>query len=216
MKCYVTAKNLSTKTREWLKQIEPFNLHSTKLKTGKSALLVIDMQNIFLDPSAPLFTCGGLAIIPQLKQLIEKFRAAKRPVIYTCHVHHPDFIDGGLTAKWWPKVPIEGLPESEIHKELAPKKGEKIVYKHRYSAFYNTDLETVLRSSGIEDLVIAGVMTNVCCESTARDAFFRDFRVFFPADGNGSLTEEQHVGTLRNLAFAFAYVNTCEKVMSEL
>ena len=108
---------------------------------------------------------------------------------------------------------IEGSEESKVPDEIAPLENEKIIYKHRYSAFYNTDLETVLRVQKIEDVAICGIMTNMCCESTARDAYYRDYRVFFPADGTGSVTEEMHIGSLLNLAFGFASVTTTEEIV---
>jgi nicotinamidase-related amidase len=110
----------------------------------------------------------------------------------------------------------EGSPESEITDDIAPLPGEKVILKHRYSAFYNTDMETVLRCLNIEDLVITGIMTNMCCESTARDAYYRDYRVFFPADATGSINEEMHVASLLNLAFGFAYVTTANEVIQHL
>ncbi|MCK4351365.1 MAG: cysteine hydrolase, partial [Candidatus Krumholzibacteria bacterium] len=111
---------------------------------------------------------------------------------------------------------LEGTPQSEIHDEIAPLPGEKVVLKHRYSSFYNTDLETVLRCLKIEDIVISGLMTNLCCESTARDAYYRDYRVFFPADGTGSINEEMHVASLLNLAFGFADVTTVNTIIEQL
>jgi nicotinamidase-related amidase len=81
-----------------------------------------------------------------------------------------------------------------------------VVDKHRYSSFYNTDLETVLRCMKIEDLIITGVMTGMCCESTARNAYYRDYRVFFPADSTGRINEEMHLASLLNLSFGFAWV----------
>ena len=59
-------------------------------------------------------------------------------------------------------------------------------------------------------------MTNLCCESTARDAYYRDYRVFFPADGTGSISEEMHVASLLNLAFGFAYVTTADAIAAQL
>jgi nicotinamidase-related amidase len=91
-----------------------------------------------------------------------------------------------------------------------------VIFKHRYSAFYNTDLETVLRCLNIEDLVISGIMTNLCCESTARDAYFRDYRVFFLADATGSITEEMQVASLLNLAFGFSWVTDVDRVIAQL
>ncbi|MCX6348035.1 MAG: cysteine hydrolase, partial [Candidatus Aureabacteria bacterium] len=117
---------------------------------------------------------------------------------------------------WWKGMCLEGSEESRIHEDLAPLPREKIIFKHRYSAFYNTDLETVLRCLKVEDLVISGVMTNMCCESTARDAYSRDYRVIFPADGAGSITEKMHLASLLNLAFGFAYVTTAQQIMRDM
>lgn len=212
MEPYVTAQSIETKAGEWLRTIEPFNKHRLRLRKQKSALLVIDMQNHFLEPASSSFICGGAAIMPGVRRLIKSFRRVARPVIYTCHVHHPDRIDAGIMEWWWEGMCVEGSRESEVHPFLSPLKREKIVLKHRYSAFFNTDLDTVLRCCRIEDLVICGVMTNMCCESTARDAFARDYRSFFLADGTGTINEEMHVASLLNLAYGFSYVTTIREI----
>lgn len=214
MEYYVTKDNLAEKTDKWLDSIAAFNTHKMELNLEKSALLVVDMQKFFLDPSSPTFTCGGLAIIDNVRALISKFRQAGRPVIYTCHVHNGDLSDAGIMQWWWEGMCIEGSPESQVHDEISPLPNEKIIYKHRYSAFYNTDLETILRVLKIEDLVITGIMTNMCCESTARDAYYRDYRVFFPADATGSICEEMHTSSLLNLAFGFASICKAEKIIN--
>jgi ureidoacrylate peracid hydrolase len=216
MPCYVTPDSLEAKARLWLEKIAPFNQHHMALNKEKAALLITDMQRFFLDPASPTFTCGGLAILPTLKRLIDAFRVAGRPVIYIRHVHHPGFMDAGIMGWWWKGMCREGSPESEINDDIAPLPGEKVILKHRYSAFYNTDMETVLRCLKIEDLVITGIMTNMCCESTARDAYYRDYRVFFPADATGSINEEMHMASLLNLAFGFAYVTTANEVIQHL
>jgi nicotinamidase-related amidase len=213
---YVDPVTLSSKTAEWLERIRPFNEHPMELTPGKSALMVIDMQEFFLDPSSPSFTVGGPAVLPNIRRLIDAFRLAGRPVIYTRHVHHPDHIDSGILGWWWKGMCVEGTPESEVHHDIAPLPSEKVIVKHRYSGFYNTDLETVLRCQGIEELVITGVMTNMCCDSTARDAYYRDLRVFFLADATGSVTEEMHVASLLNLGFGFAYVTTSDWTLQAL
>lgn len=216
METYITPDTLVEKSRDWLNKIKAVNRHRLQINKEKSALLVVDMQKFFLDEASPTFTCGGPAILPNVKKLIHAFREAGRPVIYTCHVHHPGHLDAGIMGWWWKGMCLEGSPESEVHDDIAPLHGEKIIYKHRYSAFYNTDLETILRCAKIEDLVICGIMTNLCCESTARDAYFRDYRVFFPADGTGSVTEEMHLASLLNLAYGFAYVNETGDIIREL
>ncbi len=208
MEYYVSEQSLKIKTENWLEKISTFNNHQLQFNKSRSALLVIDMQSFFLDPKSPSFTCGGLAILSSIKELIDDFRAAGRPVIFTKHVHHPDRIDAGIMEWWWEGMCLEGSPESEIHPDIAPLQNEKVITKHRYSAFYNTDLETVLRCRKIEDLVITGIMTNMCCESTARDAYYRDYKIFFTADGTGSINEEMHLASLLNLSFGFAYITT--------
>jgi nicotinamidase-related amidase len=216
MEYYVSAESLEKKSGQWLEKISPYNTHKMQLNPHKSALLVVDMQKFFLDPASPSFTCGGLAILPVLKELIQSYRRFHLPVIFTRHVHHPGLLDAGLMEWWWQGMCLEGTPESEVHPELAPLPGEKEILKHRYSAFYNTDLETILRCLKIEDLVITGIMTNMCCESTARDAYFRDYRVFFLADGTGSITEEMHLASLLNLAFGFAWVTNTGTIQAYL
>jgi nicotinamidase-related amidase len=211
---YVTVKNISSKAKKWLNEIAPYNLHKMELDTGSAALLVIDMQRYFLDADSPVFTAGGAAIIPNIRRLIEAFRIARRPVIFTTHVHHPSGRDAGILGWWWDGMIIEGTPEAEITDELAPLPAESIIRKHRYSAFYNTDLEIILRGLKVKDIVITGVMTNLCCETTARDAYIRDFRVFFPADCNGAACEEMQLATLINLAFGVAYITTTEELLA--
>lgn len=216
MAYYVTPETLDQKSKEWQLAIAPYNTHKMELNVEESALLVIDMQRFFLDPESPTFTQGGLAIIPRLQQLIAAFREAGRPVIYAAHVHHPDRIDVGIMGWWWEGMCVEGTEEAQVHPALSPLPKEKVVYKHRYSAFYNTDLEVILRCLKVEDLVLTGIMTNLCCESTARDAYFRDYRLFFLLDATGSINEELHLASLKNLALGFAYVTETKTILEAL
>lgn len=213
---YVTTADIESKTRAWLERIRPHNQHVLRLNRSACALLVVDIQRFFLDEASPTSTCGGAAILPGVRRLMDAFRRANRPVIFTRHGHHRGGLDDGIMGWWWKGKCLEGSPESAIHPGLAPLPGEKEVLKHRYSAFYNTDLETVLRCLKVEDLVITGVMTDLCCESTARDACFRDLRVFFPADETGTVSEEMHLASLLNLAYGFACVTTCRDIVEQL
>ena len=201
---YVTESNLSHKAKSWEKEIRPYNLHKMKPSLRSTALLVIDMQNFFLNPKSKTFTPGGLAIIPNSAKLIKAFRKNNLPVIYTAHVHKSPEMDGGIMAWWWEGMVIENTDDAKIHKALAPRPEEKVIYKHRYNAFYNTDL------------VICGIMTNLCCETTARDAYMRDYRVFFLLDATGTVDEELHLATLKNIAFGFAYVTKTEEILRKL
>ena len=213
---YVTPKNLGVKTREWLKETDRYNKHELTLEAESAALLVVDMQNFFVDPAGPAYVEETRAILPGLKALIEAFRGRNRPVIFTSHGHTSEELDGGILAWWWADLCKEGTEDAEIYPEIAPLPDEKIIRKHRYSAFYNTDLETVLRCLKVEDLVVSGVMSNICCESTARDAYFRDHRVFFLADATAGSTEELHLSTLKNLAYAFAYVTDVGTILRQM
>lgn len=216
MDAYATAETVESQAQVWLERVAPYNRASLSLAAERAALLVVDMQKFFLDPRSPTYTCGGPAVLPGIQRLLAGFRRAGRPVIYTKHVHAADGSDAGIMGWWWKGMCVEGSPESEVADEIAPLPGEKVVHKHRYSAFYNTDLETVLRCLHIEDLVITGIMTNMCCESTARDAYYRDYRVFFPADATGSINEELHLASLLNLALGFASITTTAKLLAQL
>jgi nicotinamidase-related amidase len=203
-------------TKKLLKSIALFNVHAMELASKSCALLVIDMQNFFVDTRSKGLGPISPLVLSNTKRLTKSFRKAKRPIIYTRHVHKEDGSDAGILGWWWPDMIVEGSWESEIHEEIAPEAGDKVIFKHRYSAFYNTDLEIVLRCRGIRDLVICGVMTNLCCESTAREAYFRDFRVFFLADATGTAYPEMHAATLLNLSYGFAYVTTTDDIVSQL
>jgi ureidoacrylate peracid hydrolase len=184
-----------------------------QLNAAKSALLVIDMQVFFLAEHSPSFTCGGVAIIPKVKRLVDAFRKAKRPVIFSRHVHHPDDLDSGIMGWWWKGKCLEGSPESEVHPELAPLPGEKVVFKHRYSAFYNTDLETVLRVLKVEDLVTRRDDQYVL-RVDRRDAYFRDYRCS-SRRRTGSINEEMQLASLMNLALG-CFVTTSEAIATQL
>ncbi len=217
---YVTENDLPEKSREWMKAIERRNIHKWPFDINTAVLLVIDMQRYFLEPRAHGYCPAGAVVIPNIIKLIEHFGEKKRPVIFTRHVHKKDGSDLGILGRWWDEMPAEGTKEAEIDGRLTPpllKGGEGgfefIISKNRYSAFYNTELDLILKRLGVKEVVITGVMTNICCESTARDAFFRDYMVRFVADATGSVKEEMHVATLINLAYAFADVCLTEALL---
>ncbi len=216
MRAYVTSSNIVQKTAEWRKEISPYNRHDLVLDAGRSALLVIDMQNYFGDPEGGAFMDAVPAVLPNIRDLVRAYRDAGLPVVYTAHVHEDLRSDGGNMSRWWGDLIMEGTRDALIMRDLEPGEGEKVIRKNRYSAFYNTELETNLRCLDVRDVVITGVMTNLCCESTARDAFFRDYRVFFVMDGTASVTEEFHLSTLRNLAYGFACVTETASILETL
>jgi len=167
--------------------------------------LVVDMQEEFRSIATP--------ILPSLRMVIDACRACSVPVVYTQHGHTDPARDGGMLNQWWDQLIVKGTPAWQLLPELAPLPEELVVEKMRYSAFFRTPLARSLRHLGVKDLIIGRVMSNLCCETTARDAFVRDFRVFFLADGTATSHPEYHCATLRNLAYGFAYLVTCEEVV---
>ncbi len=181
-------------------------------KKERSALLVIDMQNYFEDLAWP--------IVENVNALISAFKGASRPVIFTQHTHRDLDTDGGMLVEWWGRESMEafipGRKEWRLMNTLLRKESDPVVGKSRYSAFVGTPLEAMLKKAGVKDVVICGVMTNYCCETTARDAFCRDFRVFFVADATATDDPALHAATLCNLASGFAVVLETKRVVEAI
>ena len=174
----------------------------------RCALLLIDMQEFFREVVQP--------VLPKVVELVEACRNLNVPVLFTQHGYDDPEKDSGMLGEWWGDPIVVGSKRWTLLPEILPREDEKVIAKKRYSAYYGTDLETYLHSLGVDDVIIGGVMTNLCCETTARDAFVRDFRVFFLVDGTATASEAYHVATLRNLAYGFAYLKRCEEVVEEL
>ena len=187
--------------------------HKLDLRPGHCALLILDMQGFFLDESSHAHIPSALAIIPKVKSLMTAFLNNKLPVILTRHLNTKK--DANLMDKWWRDLITEENPLSEITPEF--KYPDAIVIKKtQYDAFYRTSLEDMLRKNGITQIVIAGVMTHLCCETTARSAFVRGFEVFFTIDGTATYNEDFHRATLLNLSHGFAIPVLCEEINEQL
>lgn len=169
-----------------------------------SALLVIDMQNHFSSIAKP--------ILPAITTSINLCRTAQIPVLFTRHAQKSP-ADYGMLAEWWDNdLILDGTVDSQLMPEIGHRTDEWVVEKTTYSAFQGTDLEKMLREKGIEEVIITGVMTNLCCETTARDAFVRGFRVFFSTDATATSSREMHEATLLNLGYGFAYLVDCNSL----
>ncbi len=191
----------------------------------RTALLVIDMQNGFC-ASGGSFAALGLdvsmctAAIPGCVTLVEAARAAGVSVVYTRYVYRADYQDGGvlvqeiLPAMQEAKSLAAGTWDAELVEELVPSAAEFVVDKNRYSAFYATGLQPILTSLGVRDLILCGVTTNMCVETTARDASQRDYRVFVVSDATGELDRARHELALGTIGFGFGAVVTSEQVVA--
>jgi isochorismate hydrolase len=174
----------------------------------KAAMLVIDMQHYFHGLVAP--------ILDNVLCLIDACRTAQLKIVFTRHGVHDPQNDGGMLTTWWDDLIVHGSEAWQLNKELKPNSSDLVIDKKRYSAFQGTDLDDWLRKNGVEDLIISGVMTNLCCETTARDAFGYDYRVFFVADATATINEELHLATLKNLAYGFSYIIETRGLCSHL
>ncbi len=205
---YTTAQTLDQGLEEWMTAVAPYQFRRTPpLDPGCSALLVVDMTRAFVDEGRPLSSPAGRAILPRVQQLTDAYRDAGRPVIWLVQGHHSIEHDRGeLLNQWWPSPIIEGTADTEIATGLDVLASEKIIIKRRYSGFHQTDLDLTLRSLGIGNVTVAGVLTNVCPYFTAVDAFMRGYRVYYPADATGAHNRYLHVGALCTVAGWFGHV----------
>jgi biuret amidohydrolase len=202
------------------------------IEPTKTAIVVVDMQNDFVAPGAKLQSAQATDSVPKLASTLKICRERGVRVIYTAHVHRRDGSDMGLFDDLYPPIAdrsslVDNTPGVDIYGELMPAAGEHIIKKHRYSGFFGTDLDIILREWGVETVVIAGTTTENCCHATARDAMFRNYKVVFLSDvtgtfdypdmGYGALSAEQvHRATLAILAFSTAHVMTAEDFLSRI
>ncbi len=162
-------------------------------------LLVVDCLNDFLDLGGSL-NCGtaGRTVLPAIAGEIEAARRQGMDVLYACDAHRPDDAEFEL----YPPHCVEGTWGAEIVPELAPQPGDRIVRKRRFSAFFGTDLDLVLRETGSQELRIVGVCTNICVLYTTADARMRGYGVTVPARAVTSFDPEAHrfaLGQLRDV-----------------
>ena len=192
---------------------EPNPRPRLQLQALDSALLVLDMQRFFLQDSSHAFIPSAPTIVPGITRLIEAYRDADRPIFFTQHLNTDK--NAQLMSKWWRDLIRPQDPLASIIDELDTSTGTVII-KSQYDAFYGTTLSELLQADHIAQVVICGVMTNLCCETTARSAFVRGFEVFFPVDATATYHADFHLASLKNLAFGFAQLTTIADITRRL
>jgi nicotinamidase-related amidase len=195
------------------------------------ALLAIDVQREYFDADGPAFVEHARDIVDRVIQLIDAFRAHSLPVVFLRHAHRADGSDAGRMGDFAPAGEaesfVEGTQRVEFIPELYVRPGDVVVTKRRYSAFLGTDLEALLRTAGTRAVVICGLMTSFCCETTARDAHGRDYEVLFAADAVEGPDLEDAEGrpvphdvvlanTVTALRAGFAEIVTTDEVITRL
>ena len=199
---------------------------------ASTVMVVVDMQNDFVAEGAKLRSAQAAAMVPRLAQTLKSCRDKGIRVIYTAHVHRRDGSDMGLYDDLYSPIAnrsslVDGTPGVDIFMDLAPAPGEHIIKKHRYSAFFATDLDLILREWGITTVVISGTTTENCCHATARDAMFHNYKVVFLSDATGTFdypdvgqgamsADEVHRATLAILAFSTAHVMTAAEFLARV
>lgn len=143
----------------------------------KPAVVVIDMINDFV--TGIFKNKRAEKIIPNVRQLVNFARENKIPVVYVNDAHMPD-VDVEFDV--WPQHAVAGTLGAQVVDELEPEKSDFVLHKRRYSAFQGTDLDQLLRELKVDTLILTGVVTDICIQHTAADAFFRGYRIIVPVD----------------------------------
>ena len=198
-----------------------------RIDAARTALVVVDMQNYYMAEGYPNESPVARAIVPNVNRMAAALRAAGGRVVWI----QTDSREA--LAKWgnhhrYKLTPenaarrIERLSETDegfkLYRTLEPRPEDLYVRKIKFSAMIgdSSNLDSVLRDNGLEVLLIAGTKTNVCCESTARDASMMEYRVAMLSDGTATLTDEEHAAALNNFQVSFGDVMTVDEAVARL
>jgi ureidoacrylate peracid hydrolase len=188
----------------------------------QTALINVDLQNFFVDS-----TDGGVDLVHRVNTLASACRDAGILVIHTAHVLRPDGSNIGVLGEIVPDIKNEGLlnrgaETAALHADLEVDPRDVMLEKPRFGAFYGTDLELILRSHDIDTIIISGIATDVCCDTTAREANARDFRVLFLSDGTATndetreRSEAAQAATLELIRSLFGQVLTIGELLDKI
>ena len=185
------------------------------LDPNKAAVLVVDMVNDFCKPGGAMVLPGYEALIPGQRRLVEAARAVGAPVLWIHDAHRP----GMRHEREWAKRTehcVEGTWGVEIVEDLGARPEEIHVIKRRYSAFFQTDLDLTLKDMLVTQLIVFGVVTNICVRSTVHDAFFNGYEVVVPKDCCAATGPREQESSLYDIATHFGIVSEAEAVAQAL
>ena len=189
----------------------------------RTALVVIDLQNVFMLPGMPVEVPVAREIVPTVNRLAAMVRVAGGKVAWVKMTldgqeeSWSTFFEGERRREAFKEL-VRGSHGQALHADLDVKANDLVVEKHRYSAFIqgSSNLDQILRGLGIDTVIIVGTLTNVCCESSARDAMMLNYKLVFVSDANAALSDAEHNATLGTILRVFGDVATADEVMSRL
>jgi nicotinamidase-related amidase len=202
-----------------------------RLQPGHTALLVVDMQRGFVEAGQAMEVPPARETVPAIRALLDAFRTAKLPVVFTAFVYSPSvpLLVGELHPEHKPAPPgaprgfgrpssccLEGDPSAEVIDDLAPAAGEPVIRKRWYDAFAGSHLDGVLRARHVTSLVVVGTMTDICVLATVGGAFNREYRITVVDDAVSTLSPEIQRATLDIIGRAFGRVVSSKTVIDTL
>ena len=193
---------------------EHFVDDGSNFEVNDAALVIVDMLNDFCKEGGAMVLPEGLETIEPTQNLIKAFREKKLPIIYINDCHRA----GKYDKEFEKRSPhcIEGTWGAQVIDELAPREEDYQIPKRRFSGFYQTDLDLVLRELGRKSVVVTGVVTNICVRSTCHDAFFLGYQVIVPKDCVRATGPREQESTLWDIETHFGTVTESDKIIAKL
>lgn len=193
---------------------------ASRIDLSRTAHLIVDLQNGFLEPGAPVEVAAARAIVPNVNRLSAAVRTHGGQNVFLRFILGPESLQSW--SAWYAKFGApevarqmsdafaDGSHHASLWPQLEVRAQDLVLPKRRFSAFIpgTCDLHETLQRRGIETLIITGTLTNCCCESTARDAQQMNYRVLFASDAMTAMTDSAHQATLENMSALFADVAT--------
>lgn len=211
---YFNGETEETSACDFLVEIESVrSKHPFTIIPERTAFLIMDMQEFFFNSGSHAFIPSAPPIIKRIIKIRDKCKDLNIPVIFTRHVNSKE--DSGQMSRWWRDILTREDKMSRIIEELY-EPGIIVVEKSQYNAFFKTSLEHILSENNISQIIISGVMTHLCCETTAREAYVRDLDVFFGIDFTATYNRQFHRSTLINLSHGFAVPLLTSELMNIL
>ncbi|MCD6418086.1 cysteine hydrolase [bacterium] len=210
---YLNKKNISTMVDEWFEVLLPYLRYPFgKPVAERTALLLVDVQRCFFESEFKEYIPSSRAILPNIIKLARNCSEHNVKIILTRYAVKKDEEDT-IMKKFWGDDIYDDTPESEIIPELADFESI-VITKNTYDAFYNTDLEKIFKLYNTQWVVISGVMTDICCSTTARSAFIRGYMPVIIADATATTTEQLHISALMSLAHGVAEITKTKNFIS--